>query len=253
MKPCAVCNLPAVKKCGRCCIQPYCSSQCQKFHWQIHRQFCSIDNPMKPIPKTITTCNVCDQPAMQQCGSCRTTRYCSPVCQKLHWKQHKPDCIQIPGGWTSRVMEKVLSEFMNAWYNHEMLVDFFLTHRHERKRGLVVIVIGHNKDPIAKYVPLEDLSQFFSNGDLIRMIQNSVNASPSRVMITAVVLPRPGIPTLATSVVSKEFPHRCTAECIQNDSTIPKVWVLQNHYLGNLIDTIYKKGAWKHRDKKKKK
>ncbi|KAJ3049079.1 hypothetical protein HDU99_008994, partial [Rhizoclosmatium hyalinum] len=27
------------------------------------------------------------------CAACGIVRYCSPACQKLDWKNHKPDCL----------------------------------------------------------------------------------------------------------------------------------------------------------------
>ncbi|CAJ1403949.1 unnamed protein product [Effrenium voratum] len=32
------------------------------------------------------------QPRPFQCGTCKTVRYCSPECQKSHWKEHKRRC-----------------------------------------------------------------------------------------------------------------------------------------------------------------
>jgi hypothetical protein len=29
------------------------------------------------------------------CGSCKSVRYCTPTCQKSHWKTHKPTCKAI--------------------------------------------------------------------------------------------------------------------------------------------------------------
>ena len=31
---------------------------------------------------------------IKQCSSCKTARYCSQACQKLHWKKHRNACNQ---------------------------------------------------------------------------------------------------------------------------------------------------------------
>jgi len=32
---------------------------------------------------------------MMVCSVCNAARYCGPVCQKKHWKAHKPECKRI--------------------------------------------------------------------------------------------------------------------------------------------------------------
>ena len=31
----------------------------------------------------------------KRCGNCKQVLYCSPECQKLHWKTHKPSCVLV--------------------------------------------------------------------------------------------------------------------------------------------------------------
>ncbi|KAJ7741085.1 hypothetical protein B0H16DRAFT_1565881 [Mycena metata] len=38
-------------------------------------------------------CNKPGQPKLRTCSRCQVARYCSPECQKLAWKKHKPECI----------------------------------------------------------------------------------------------------------------------------------------------------------------
>jgi hypothetical protein len=34
----------------------------------------------------------CSEPGSQTCSGCRSVRYCSPACQRSHWKAHKKAC-----------------------------------------------------------------------------------------------------------------------------------------------------------------
>lgn len=45
-------------------------------------------------------CFVCERPARDWCSRCKSLYYCSHVCQKLNWPQHKTDCSQIGIGET---------------------------------------------------------------------------------------------------------------------------------------------------------
>ncbi|TDL22735.1 hypothetical protein BD410DRAFT_195364 [Rickenella mellea] len=38
-------------------------------------------------------CRVCQNYAKHFCSQCRKIAYCSPACQKSHWKAHKPMCL----------------------------------------------------------------------------------------------------------------------------------------------------------------
>mmetsp|Transcript_7354 Transcript_7354/g.6956 ORF Transcript_7354/g.6956 Transcript_7354/m.6956 type:complete len:114 (-) Transcript_7354:161-502(-) len=40
---CFVCTKPAQKKCARCKVLAYCSRHCQKMHWSIHKQSCTVN------------------------------------------------------------------------------------------------------------------------------------------------------------------------------------------------------------------
>ena len=40
------------------------------------------------------TCVACGQPGKFRCARCRAATYCSPACQKAHWKGgHKAECV----------------------------------------------------------------------------------------------------------------------------------------------------------------
>ena len=39
-KLCANCDQPAIQKCGRCRVARYCSQECQRQHWRVHKAAC---------------------------------------------------------------------------------------------------------------------------------------------------------------------------------------------------------------------
>jgi hypothetical protein len=52
------------------------------------------------MPKACFTCNVVtseDVPTLS-CGACRSAVYCSKVCQKKYWKDHKKICKSLNVG-----------------------------------------------------------------------------------------------------------------------------------------------------------
>jgi len=38
------------------------------------------------------TCQVCGKESIKKCSRCNLAWYCSPDCQRKHWKEHKPVC-----------------------------------------------------------------------------------------------------------------------------------------------------------------
>ncbi|XP_012455330.1 ubiquitin carboxyl-terminal hydrolase 19 [Gossypium raimondii] len=49
--------------------------------------------PSIPIDNDVSTCAVCSNPASKKCSRCKSVRYCSLTCQKVHWKDgHKTKC-----------------------------------------------------------------------------------------------------------------------------------------------------------------
>lgn len=42
--------------------------------------------------RTCTACGACWFRRMPKCGRCQKTRYCSQICQRRAWKEHKRDC-----------------------------------------------------------------------------------------------------------------------------------------------------------------
>ena len=51
---------------------------------------------MSDVSKAKALCVVCAQPARLTCV-CKTTRYCSVLCQKDHWKNqgHREECKEL--------------------------------------------------------------------------------------------------------------------------------------------------------------
>ena len=86
-----------MKKCADCGKVQYCSRECQKKHWKVHKEHC------KKVPKpgtgklAITTrvpCAYCGKPysGLRKCGGCNTPLYCCEACQRKDWKEHKKIC-----------------------------------------------------------------------------------------------------------------------------------------------------------------
>ena len=41
-------------------------------------------------------CALCGKTAETKCTACKAVFYCSKVCQKKHWKEHKFECKKLP-------------------------------------------------------------------------------------------------------------------------------------------------------------
>ena len=51
---------------------------------------------LQTLLRTCAECGpVADEVVMKVCSVCNAARYCGPVCQKRHWKAHKPECKRI--------------------------------------------------------------------------------------------------------------------------------------------------------------
>ena len=89
--------------CSRCGVQPYCSVQCQRASWKVHKPKCFSTEEKKTLravkkETTVKACAKCSKTAkstgtaLKSCALCRDVYYCSPECQKKDWGQHKVIC-----------------------------------------------------------------------------------------------------------------------------------------------------------------
>lgn len=132
---CAQCAAPRgknLKKCSRCKIVAYCSTECQHEHWKGHKMLCvalpieatktevgaasasqesstlTKSSSIDPGPKSkkivacteeeCANCAAVGCPGsitLSKCSKCLMVAYCSRACQVQHWKDggHKKFCI----------------------------------------------------------------------------------------------------------------------------------------------------------------
>jgi hypothetical protein len=71
--------------CSRCKTSCYCSAECQKAHWPIHKKSCKL-----------ITCQRCEKLEttkwFSKCARCQQAFYCGRDCQKYDWPDHKKVC-----------------------------------------------------------------------------------------------------------------------------------------------------------------
>lgn len=106
----------ALLVCARCKDTHYCGRDCQRSHWPWHRADCYGTQNVrehttapdrvhrKEKVKHKHFCAQClkfsaDGVDLHLCMGCRAVMYCSPSCQKSHWKSHRADCraVQLEG------------------------------------------------------------------------------------------------------------------------------------------------------------
>ncbi|KAK7483859.1 hypothetical protein BaRGS_00024876 [Batillaria attramentaria] len=96
---CAQCSSKSssLRRCTRCLEVRYCSSQCQRQHWPIHKSTCRRPKPTDDTQANFATakrCACCESSDsnLRRCTGCLAVWYCSKTCQTQHWSQHKPSC-----------------------------------------------------------------------------------------------------------------------------------------------------------------
>ena len=93
--------------CSKCGVQKYCSKECQRTAWSIHKPNClsiSEKKTLKQVKKetTVKACSFCSKTSrstgeeLKSCGVCREVYYCSHECQQQDWNQHKGICTSDP-------------------------------------------------------------------------------------------------------------------------------------------------------------
>lgn len=81
---CTTCCNRCMKRCSRCKISYYCSSDCQQTEWPYHRQFCKL---------SIYSCANCNKDGCStKCYKCKSSFYCTRVCHTRHWPKHEQIC-----------------------------------------------------------------------------------------------------------------------------------------------------------------
>jgi hypothetical protein len=88
-------------KCKSCGVR-YCQEECQKAHWDAHKEACSVKERRGGADETLDVqagmaamhvsnpCVVCGQENARRC--CDSAYFCGTECQAKLWKQHKRVC-----------------------------------------------------------------------------------------------------------------------------------------------------------------
>ena len=121
-----------LQRCGGCQLVSYCSRNCQKNNWSLHKPACKefsvvkgknvlnssgpwknhlaglcdraarlpnaevISNPIFRNPRVCRTCKEARQDRLTDCSDCAYVSYCSKKCSKAD-KQHSEDCRTLVG------------------------------------------------------------------------------------------------------------------------------------------------------------
>ena len=103
---CASCGIAStdLKKCSSCKRTKYCSVECQKRHWKVHKKICKSSEQVTTTPEkssvasdpaeaTFTKCTGCERESssLRKCP-CHKVAYCNKACQHKDWYRHKTEC-----------------------------------------------------------------------------------------------------------------------------------------------------------------
>lgn len=87
---CAVCKKftkTICKQCRHTSLTYYCSKDCQKQDWPVHKKNCK-----EPKQHSEKPCIQCQKNTHHKCKGCHQAYYCSTDCQRADWPQHRDWC-----------------------------------------------------------------------------------------------------------------------------------------------------------------
>lgn len=87
--------------CTGCYNVQYCSKECQKKNWKVHKTTCKPAAPVQEeVDTSLKACQSCSKmetvaKRMDRCSGCLMAPYCSVECQKADWRKHKQFCVIV--------------------------------------------------------------------------------------------------------------------------------------------------------------
>ena len=96
----------ALLQCSQCKTTRYCSKECQRLHWKVHKPACLTRKEQKisrsvARATTVKDCNFCKrtkkagEKAFSSCARCWAVRYCSSECQQKDWRSTKTPAHRV--------------------------------------------------------------------------------------------------------------------------------------------------------------
>ncbi|KAK7483873.1 hypothetical protein BaRGS_00024890 [Batillaria attramentaria] len=90
-----------LRRCTGCFGIWYCSNECQRKHWTVHRTTCQKrKEPENTKRDKEERCAKCDTvwSDLRRCTGCLGVWYCSKECQRQHWPEHRAACTKTASG-----------------------------------------------------------------------------------------------------------------------------------------------------------